>query len=1164
MPAEVREAADDSLGSDLPVAAIVGSTIGGVALILFIVVAVVVTRQVLRSKTEDILAAKTDDAPGEDRAAGDAGFFVGGPGDSPSDDMLADALQRITNGIASGTSDATLLRTMREAEDIVLSAQPARPHAGFVTLLRALAQPQAATLHPRVVRDGALVASLLAVHAASQSATNRLGFEATTKIEWLADAAELRHRSRSGKWRHNLNGLEFAVDVIEEATLTLPTVVRSSIGDDIADVLVAVGHVVLGDPMPLWELVKRTVRDAQVETALAQHWFVQVATHAMVRPDQPSQHPLARTLLLDTPLPSGANWHAVFQRLLLVDRIATSPDTAGGTGPFVSLVVEFLRDTKLSQHPAWQIREKMAETVLLFVATSSVPAVAERCAHLAAEMTVRETDERVRHTLACARDPEKAATEAALQRVLLAHVAAVRAAAAHAVHQLRLDAAHYGKSVTAPRPNDGADSSPHLERLPDCGFGADPAAMALGQPMRDSETQSAMRRATAAFDTADAALGRAEALFQSIGVDVALLHEELGAIEARVGAVETKVDSLVSSTSSQFDSLHGTIDQLRGELRQQQSVVLAMIGGFVPVERGNDEILSTEIANVHREICAAAERAGCYGAADRGGVGPTTASPHGAKIRRLTARIDTAVHELLSAERQSRAVNVADATHATATARAATARSHSVVSIASTDSDGRPTGGDGSGTFCHVASMPTGRRYRSLVIGEQRHQLRFLMLADVCSALRSALELVGTATGSFGAANCMDGYFAEATGRLELAFGKLDVPFAADGGEDEADYASDCVHPMSPPHSRLAADGARASDIDPKQLTYPFAGPDGHLGQGSFGVVMKAQLAGRDVAVKVIRVESESMAAMARREAQLQSRFFHPNVCALYGVATSQQNISLVLELCEGGSLAELAFDKARDFPPEQRLKMSQQLASAMHYLHSATRDPETGAPVKVLHGDLKPHNVLLDSAGNAKLTDFGQATLRSSSLSYGMSMTEKRRGTIGYESPEGHRRERLSTRADVFTFGTVLLEVWTREHAFGSAEFEKCVCGKDSDAAGADEALKAKLDTMMEGTALAEAPVVARVIRHCWRHNPAERPSFAEIVALLASASRSAGHHRIRRKPQHADGTAAAAAAAPDDAVHEDAEDDALQMSFSSMIEHGDGLGHSGRIAAL
>lgn len=136
-----------------------------------------------------------------------------------------------------------------------------------------------------------------------------------------------------------------------------------------------------------------------------------------------------------------------------------------------------------------------------------------------------------------------------------------------------------------------------------------------------------------------------------------------------------------------------------------------------------------------------------------------------------------------------------------------------------------------------------------------------------------------------------------------------------------------------------------------------------------------------------------------------------------------------------------------------------------------------------VLHRDLKCSNVLLDSSGVVRITDFGLATHLAAGLAGAVEV-----GTFRWMAPEIARREAYSTSADVFSYAMVLFELVTHEVPFAAWEARQ---------AATAVALHGRRPPLPEQT---PAPLVD-LLKACWDHTPSKRPSFAELVHVLAAA---------------------------------------------------------------
>ncbi|TKW01555.1 hypothetical protein SEVIR_8G188700v4 [Setaria viridis] len=190
------------------------------------------------------------------------------------------------------------------------------------------------------------------------------------------------------------------------------------------------------------------------------------------------------------------------------------------------------------------------------------------------------------------------------------------------------------------------------------------------------------------------------------------------------------------------------------------------------------------------------------------------------------------------------------------------------------------------------------------------------------------------------------------------------------------------------------------------------------LGRGGFGSVYRGRLAGqdRDVAVKVLAPESS---AQGRRqfeaEVRIISQLRHRNLVQLVGWCDSRKGLLLVYELVPEGSLDKHLYGGRRVLTWPERHRVVLGLGAALVYLHGEWEQC-------VVHGDIKPSNILLDASLGARLGDFGLARLVDHGA--GPRTTRVVMGTMGYMDPDLVNTRRPSTASDVYSFGVALLEV--------------------------------------------------------------------------------------------------------------------------------------------
>ncbi|KAK8677352.1 hypothetical protein V6N13_142896 [Hibiscus sabdariffa] len=210
---------------------------------------------------------------------------------------------------------------------------------------------------------------------------------------------------------------------------------------------------------------------------------------------------------------------------------------------------------------------------------------------------------------------------------------------------------------------------------------------------------------------------------------------------------------------------------------------------------------------------------------------------------------------------------------------------------------------------------------------------------------------------------------------------------------------------------------SRYSYADIKRITFQFKEK---LGQGGYGTVFKGTLSNDvSVAVKVLN-NFKGNGEEFINEVGSMGRIHHVNITRLVGFCADGYNRALVYEYLPNESLEKFIFgDKGEDRPFgwEKLHEIALGIAKGIEYLHQ-------GCEQRILHFDIKPHNILLDENFNLKISDFGLAKLCSKEQS-AVSMTAAR-GTMGYIAPEVLSRYfgNVSYKSDVYSFGMLLLEM--------------------------------------------------------------------------------------------------------------------------------------------
>lgn len=202
------------------------------------------------------------------------------------------------------------------------------------------------------------------------------------------------------------------------------------------------------------------------------------------------------------------------------------------------------------------------------------------------------------------------------------------------------------------------------------------------------------------------------------------------------------------------------------------------------------------------------------------------------------------------------------------------------------------------------------------------------------------------------------------------------------------------------------------------------------IGRGAFGVVFRAwdSVLSRSVALKVLRQDAMRPAEDLLNEARSAASLNHPHICTIHTVDSSTGVPVIVMELVEGRPLTELL--AGGPLPRESALNLAGQIASGLAAAHASG----------IVHGDLKPANILVRDDGLAKLMDFGlsrqtvSADALANTVIHGTGNSQAGiAGTPYYMSPEQARGMEISAASDIFSLGLILFELLTGRRAIAT-----------------------------------------------------------------------------------------------------------------------------------
>jgi hypothetical protein len=254
------------------------------------------------------------------------------------------------------------------------------------------------------------------------------------------------------------------------------------------------------------------------------------------------------------------------------------------------------------------------------------------------------------------------------------------------------------------------------------------------------------------------------------------------------------------------------------------------------------------------------------------------------------------------------------------------------------------------------------------------------------------------------------------------------------------------------------------------------------IGRGAAAFVYAATLRGEAVAVKEMHGKAADIGNAAAQELAIAKRLIgHANIVTTFGVVQAADRLSLVMErlpLTLSDALYGVRDKAALAMTVPQRLAIAHGVASGLRFCHAQSPP--------VLHRDLKPGNVLLsEDLRTIKLCDFGSArALANASL---MTMGV---GTMQYMAPEVLNGDvDYDAKVDVYSFGVLLWELLAAATPFAQLQAAQIVV-----------AVLVKKARPSPDPASSPATIVA-LMKRCWSHEPAERPTMAAAIGPLAQA---------------------------------------------------------------
>ena len=316
------------------------------------------------------------------------------------------------------------------------------------------------------------------------------------------------------------------------------------------------------------------------------------------------------------------------------------------------------------------------------------------------------------------------------------------------------------------------------------------------------------------------------------------------------------------------------------------------------------------------------------------------------------------------------------------------------------------------------------------------------------------------------------------------------------------DVDEDSSGSMLTTHAGTNDDDARAHDlmfspefaylrIDSESISYTrdCIGPHNRLGIGGYGEVYKGVWRGTPVAVKRLFDQRGAGQEVFASEVSILSRLRHPRVVLWMGVIVEPQNLSIVMEYMDRGSLADVVHKMAPDgrtfanrLTTAMKMSWAHDIVEGMAYLHGQ----------HIVHRDLTSNNVLMNKKGQAKITDFGLSKVKNSRHSNGTS-SAKKHGAAYYCAPEALRNDPYDYPCDVFSFGVILWELMHRQRPFDGVDIYPFIASVQREGT---RYIRSALE--WNEAAIVGVPQVKDIALRCWLETPRDRPAFQELVGEL------------------------------------------------------------------
>lgn len=271
------------------------------------------------------------------------------------------------------------------------------------------------------------------------------------------------------------------------------------------------------------------------------------------------------------------------------------------------------------------------------------------------------------------------------------------------------------------------------------------------------------------------------------------------------------------------------------------------------------------------------------------------------------------------------------------------------------------------------------------------------------------------------------------------------------------------------------------------------------LGSGSYGEVFSGTLWGQQVAIKKLKrrrhdkqKKEEDLIEDLRHEVRVLKAQRHPNIVQFLAACYITPFYCIITEYLDGGSLQTMLFEyekKKKKVSMGRLVNWAGQIARGVNWLHHN----------RIIHRDLKTCNILVQRPNTLKIADFGLAHIIKGADANSYCEVEDvgdhgSAGTPCYMAPEVIAEEPYGVKADVFSFGIVLLEIITLEYPYDCLTI----------AQGSWDTFDTAIVDGLRPPIPDDLPLsLKRLIERCWANDPVKRPSMDQVIEILNSIER-------------------------------------------------------------